>query len=126
MNFASLDLSYLTYTVSYPGFEMRPTYDFDWFELIILCVYRLTVEEQLRFYAGLKGVQANDALDKELNRMIDDVGLNEKRNELARNLSGGMQRKLSIAVAFVGGSKTVILDEPTAGEIRDLTGIFLL
>lgn len=30
-------------------------------------------------------------------------------------MSGGMQRKLSVAVAFVGGSKTVILDEPTAG-----------
>ena len=31
------------------------------------------------------------------------------------NLSGGMKRKLSVAIAFVGGSKTVILDEPTAG-----------
>lgn len=30
-------------------------------------------------------------------------------------LSGGMQRKLSVALAFVGGSKVVILDEPTAG-----------
>lgn len=29
--------------------------------------------------------------------------------------SGGMQRKLSVAIAFVGGSKIVILDEPTAG-----------
>lgn len=29
--------------------------------------------------------------------------------------SGGMQRKLSVALAFVGGSKVVILDEPTAG-----------
>lgn len=30
-------------------------------------------------------------------------------------LTGGMQRKLSVALAFVGGSKVVILDEPTAG-----------
>lgn len=30
-------------------------------------------------------------------------------------LPGGMQRKLSVAIAFVGGSKIVILDEPTAG-----------
>lgn len=29
--------------------------------------------------------------------------------------TGGMQRKLSVALAFVGGSKVVILDEPTAG-----------
>lgn len=31
------------------------------------------------------------------------------------HLSGGMQRKLSVAIAFVGGSKVVVLDEPTAG-----------
>lgn len=31
------------------------------------------------------------------------------------SLSGGMQRKLSVAIAFVGGSKVVVLDEPTAG-----------
>lgn len=31
------------------------------------------------------------------------------------SLTGGMQRKLSVALAFVGGSKVVILDEPTAG-----------
>ena len=47
--------------------------------------------------------------------MIDDLVLKHKRNEISKNLSGGMQRKLSIATAFVGGSKTVILDEPTAG-----------
>lgn len=31
------------------------------------------------------------------------------------SIAGGMQRKLSVALAFVGGSKVVILDEPTAG-----------
>lgn len=31
------------------------------------------------------------------------------------SVTGGMQRKLSVALAFVGGSKVVILDEPTAG-----------
>ena len=34
---------------------------------------------------------------------------------LIDTLSGGMKRKLSVAMAFVGGSRTVILDEPTAG-----------
>ena len=48
-------------------------------------------------------------------RFLKDVGLQNKRDELASCLSGGMKRKLSVALAFVAGSKVVILDEPTAG-----------
>ena len=48
-------------------------------------------------------------------RFLEDVGLQNKRHELSMNLSGGMKRKLSVALAFVAGSKVVILDEPTAG-----------
>ncbi|GFR62987.1 ATP-binding cassette sub-family A member 1, partial [Elysia marginata] len=74
----------------------------------------LTVEEHIWFYARLKG-RSEEAVKKELDQMIKDVGLPEKRKEKSCNLSGGMKRKLSVAVAFVGGSRTVILDEPTAG-----------
>ncbi|KAM9335582.1 phospholipid-transporting ATPase ABCA1 [Symphorus nematophorus] len=74
----------------------------------------LTVEEHIYFYARLKG-RSSDEVKTEMDQMIQDVGLPHKRKDLARNLSGGMQRKLSVAIAFVGGSKIVILDEPTAG-----------
>ncbi|GFN96696.1 ATP-binding cassette sub-family a member 1 [Plakobranchus ocellatus] len=74
----------------------------------------LTVEEHIWFYARLKG-RSEEAVKKEINQMIKDVGLPDKRKEVSTNLSGGMKRKLSVAVAFVGGSRTVILDEPTAG-----------
>ena len=47
--------------------------------------------------------------------MIEDLGLPDKRHCRVDCLSGGMQRKLSVAIAFVGGSRTIILDEPTAG-----------
>ena len=47
--------------------------------------------------------------------MIEDIGLPKKRKNLVDCLSGGMKRKLSVAIAFVAGSRTVILDEPTAG-----------
>ena len=47
--------------------------------------------------------------------MLDDIGLPEKSESFVDTLSGGMKRKLSVAIAFVGGSQTVILDEPTAG-----------
>ena len=48
-------------------------------------------------------------------RMIRDMKLEAKRHATVECLSGGMQRKLSVAIAFVAGSRTVILDEPTAG-----------
>uniref|UniRef100_A0A3Q3GSS5 P-type phospholipid transporter n=1 Tax=Labrus bergylta TaxID=56723 RepID=A0A3Q3GSS5_9LABR len=74
----------------------------------------LTVEEHIYFYSRLKG-RSRDEVKIEMDQMIKDVGLPHKRHDLVKNLSGGMQRKLSVAIAFVGGSKIVILDEPTAG-----------
>eukprot|EP00117_Sycon_ciliatum_P024802 scpid23171/ scgid5675/ ATP-binding cassette sub-family A member 1; ATP-binding cassette transporter 1; Cholesterol efflux regulatory protein len=81
------------------------------------CVHassRLTVEEHFRFYASMKGVSAK-TIDQEIRGWLQEVGLANKRNVSASDLSGGMQRRLSIGIAFVGGSRTVILDEPTAG-----------
>jgi len=81
---------------------------------VLFSLFSLTVEEHLRFYAGLKNSKGGK---KEIEKMLIDVGLPHKRDDIARHLSGGMKRKLSVAVAFVGGSKCVILDEPTAGRV---------
>ncbi|CAG0915031.1 unnamed protein product [Notodromas monacha] len=75
----------------------------------------MTVEEHLLFYAGLKGTLSDQEMDREVQDMIRDLGLPKKRHELSCNLSGGMQRKLSIAISFLAKSRTVFLDEPTAG-----------
>lgn len=48
-------------------------------------------------------------------RLINDIDISAKCNSTVDCLSGGMQRKLSVAIAFIGGSRTIILDEPTAG-----------
>ncbi|XP_042335728.1 phospholipid-transporting ATPase ABCA1-like [Sceloporus undulatus] len=74
----------------------------------------LTVEEHIWFYGRLKGLSGQQ-VEGEMEQIIQDVGLPHKRREQTKRLSGGMQRKLSVAIAFVGGSKVVILDEPTAG-----------
>ncbi|XP_051715742.1 phospholipid-transporting ATPase ABCA1b [Ctenopharyngodon idella] len=74
----------------------------------------LTVEEHIWFYARLKGL-SEEKVKAEMEQILTDTGLPHKRKSRTSQLSGGMQRKLSVALAFVGGSKVVILDEPTAG-----------
>uniref|UniRef100_A0AAY4CPM1 ABC transporter domain-containing protein n=1 Tax=Denticeps clupeoides TaxID=299321 RepID=A0AAY4CPM1_9TELE len=76
--------------------------------------HQLTVEEHILFYALMKG-RSREEGEQEVEEMLEDLGLPHKRRDEAQNLSGGMQRKLSVAMAFVGGSKVVILDEPTSG-----------
>ncbi|XP_076975466.1 retinal-specific phospholipid-transporting ATPase ABCA4 [Tamandua tetradactyla] len=76
--------------------------------------HHLTVAEHILFYAQLKGKSWEEA-QLEMEAMLEDTGLHHKRNEAAQELSGGMQRKLSVAIAFVGDAKVVVLDEPTSG-----------
>eukprot|EP00038_Savillea_parva_P008022 m.174117 g.174117 ORF g.174117 m.174117 type:complete len:1815 (+) comp13791_c0_seq1:54-5498(+) len=74
----------------------------------------LTVAEHLWLFAKLKGV-SDKYVYREIDQMIADIELLEKRHYTAGTLSGGMKRKLSCALALVGGSPVVILDEPTSG-----------
>ena len=41
--------------------------------------------------------------------------LEDERNNLIKELSGGSKRKLSLAIALIGGSSVIFLDEPTSG-----------
>lgn len=75
---------------------------------------KLTVDEHLWFYARMKGMPSKD-VKREMDQLVMDVGLPAKRRCAVETLSGGMKRKLSVAMAFAGGARTVILDEPTAG-----------
>ena len=78
----------------------------------------LTVQEHLEFFNRLKGLYSKfskEEVSAKIKTSIEDVALLEKRNTLSKNLSGGMKRKLSVAIAFCGESKTVLLDEPTSG-----------
>lgn len=50
-----------------------------------------------------------------ISSILKDVDLLHMRNTPAKQLSGGMQRRLCVALAFAGKSKIVVLDEPTAG-----------
>lgn len=74
----------------------------------------LTVEEHLLFFSRLKGVPPK-AENIHVERSLHSVGLTGARKRYAKNLSGGMQRRLSIALTLVGTSEVVLLDEPTTG-----------
>ena len=74
----------------------------------------MTVQEHLEMYAVLKGV-SEDRISEEVEKIIHDIGLGDKRDYLSKNLSGGQKRKLSIGMAFIGGSKFILLDEPSSG-----------
>lgn len=56
-----------------------------------------------------------DQLEVEVRKLIADVNLADKRNCYSKDLSGGQKRRLSVAMAFIGGSKLIFLDEPTSG-----------
>ena len=73
----------------------------------------LTVWENMNFAASLYGVSFWRT--KQLNAMLDLVELKEDKQKLVRNISGGMQRRLSLAATLVHNPDLLFLDEPTAG-----------
>ncbi|XP_043381517.1 glucosylceramide transporter ABCA12 [Chelonia mydas] len=76
----------------------------------------LTAKEHLLLYGYIKVPHwSEQELDEEVKRTLKDTGLYSHRHKLTGSLSGGMKRKLSISIALLGGSRVVILDEPTTG-----------
>lgn len=73
-----------------------------------------TVYEILYYYSGMFGVPAPER-DKRIAEVLEDLDLTDKMHERAKNLSGGMKRRLMIAKAILHRPKFLILDEPTAG-----------
>ena len=75
---------------------------------------QLTVREHVLLYARLKGISpAQEAAAAA--EALASVGLGGLQHRRAGRLSGGMRRRLSVAVALVGASQVVLLDEMTTG-----------
>lgn len=78
-------------------------------------LYRsLTCTENLDFFARIYGLSRSTRL-KQIRYCLEAVNLSDRAHSPVETLSGGMQRRLSIAVALVHQPKLVILDEPTTG-----------
>jgi ABC-type multidrug transport system ATPase subunit len=82
--------------------------------------------EHLHFYGRLQGLSSVEAR-RQGERLLDEVGLGDRRHAKARTLSHGMLRRLTVAQALLGQPELILLDEPTSGldprhahELREL------
>ena len=75
----------------------------------------LTAREHLALFAGLRGVDSSE-LDDTVQKWLESVDLAEVQSQYSSAFSGGMKRRLSVALATIGDRPLIILDEPTTGK----------
>jgi ABC-2 type transport system ATP-binding protein len=74
----------------------------------------LTVQENLDFFASAYRLSGSEYRRKS-GELLDRTGLSAARHRLGGQLSGGMQRKLAVAMALVHEPELLVIDEPTTG-----------
>ncbi|KPN84021.1 ABC transporter ATP-binding protein [Apilactobacillus kunkeei] len=74
----------------------------------------LSARENLTFFAKMREVK-KEALASEIDRVSQIVDLKDQLDKKVDNFSGGMKRRLSLAIALLGNPQLLILDEPTVG-----------
>lgn len=74
----------------------------------------LSAKENLEFFATLYGLKGKE-MQQRIKEVMEIVSLSEHINKLVSNYSGGMKRRLSLAIALLHRPQLLILDEPTVG-----------
>lgn len=84
----------------------------------------LTVKENLEFIAAIYGFNKRDSMKKS-SEMMEIFGLANRAKSRAKTLSGGLQRRLSVAMAMISNPEILFLDEPTLGlDVRARRGLW--
>ncbi len=76
--------------------------------------FKLTARENLAFFGSLYGLRGA-ALKTRIDEMLDLVGLTDRASSLVSGYSGGMKRRLNLAVGLMHNPRLLLLDEPTVG-----------
>ncbi|MBY5161707.1 ABC transporter ATP-binding protein [Salsipaludibacter albus] len=74
----------------------------------------LTGRENLRFFARLQGM-AKDVRESRMGEVLEVIGLVDRADDLAKEYSGGMKRRLNIGIGLLHRPALLVLDEPTVG-----------
>ncbi len=83
----------------------------------------LTVKENIRFFAKLYGIHG-DKLKTKMKQLLNIIHLQDEKDTLGKNLSGGMKRRVSLAAALIHEPKVVFIDEATVGVDPILRNFF--
>jgi ABC-2 type transport system ATP-binding protein len=74
----------------------------------------LSAQKNLELFGKLRGVTGKE-LDKRIDRVLEQVGLTDRRKSRVKTFSGGMKRRLNLGVALLAEPRILLLDEPTVG-----------
>jgi ABC-2 type transport system ATP-binding protein len=74
----------------------------------------LSARENLKFWAGLYGLSGS-TLTQAVDRVLDQVGLTDRAKDPIKQYSGGMKRRINLALGLVHSPRAVLMDEPTVG-----------
>ncbi|KAK2904797.1 hypothetical protein Q8A67_006596 [Cirrhinus molitorella] len=108
-------------TIEVYGMDMQTSIDDVRKEMGVCMQYdvlfdHLTTKEHLLLYSQIKAPHwTKHEVNEQVRKILMETDMYAHRHKRVGTLSGGMKRKLSISIAFIGGSRLVVLDEPTTG-----------